>query len=286
MNTILQVEGLCKSYPSTHFNLKDVTFSVPTGSVVGLVGANGTGKSTIIKCILGICTHDAGRVVLFGQEMTDADASLRNDVGVVFDSSCFSPELTAQKVEKVMSDAYSNWDSALYFEYLEAFKLPRAAKIKTFSRGMSMKLSIAVALSHQAKLLILDEATAGLDPLAREEILDLILDFMEDEDHAVLMSSHISTDLEKVADYIAFLHNETIALVENKDTLLYEYGIARLRKNEFEKMDACEYEAFRVRGMQIDVLVSDRAAFCRKHPDALVDAPTVDEVFALIAGKE
>ena len=165
---------------------------------------------------------------------------------------------------------------------LERFALPTTKKIKTFSRGMSMKLAIAVALSHEAKFLILDEATAGLDPVVREEILDIFLEFMEDETHAILMSSHITSDLEKVADYITFIDGGRIVLTEKKDTLIYDYGIARCRTAEFERVDSADYLAYRKRGLQIEVLLADRKAFAKKHPDIIVDHVKIDEILALL----
>ena len=205
MEYSLKVENLCKAYKNTDFKLDNVTFSIPKGSIMGFVGKNGAGKSTTINSILNIIKKDSGVVKFFGCDMTNDTTSIREDIGVVFDAANFHEELTAKKLEKVLRDIYINWDKELFFSYLEKFKIPSNKKIKTFSRGMTMKLSISIALSHKARLLILDEATAGLDPVVREEILDLFLDFVEDENNSILISSHISSDLEKIADYITVI---------------------------------------------------------------------------------
>ena len=168
----------------------------------GLVGKNGAGKSTTIKSILNIINRDSGNVKLFGKDTKDDITNELNNIAVVFDAINFNKELTPKKLEKVLSDIYINWDKQIYYNFLNRFQIPCDKKIESFSRGMTMKLSISVCLSHKANLLILDEATSGLDPVAREEVLDIFLEFVEDENNAILMSSHISSDLEKIADYI------------------------------------------------------------------------------------
>lgn len=282
MEYALQVENLCKSYKNTDFKLEDVSIAIPKGTIMGFVGKNGAGKSTTIKTILNIIHKDSGDVKFFGQEMTDDNKKIRDDVGVVFDSTNFYGELTPKKLEKVFSDIYSNWDRGLFERLLERFDLPKDKKIKTFSRGMSMKLSIGVALSHKSKLLILDEATSGLDPVVREEILDIFLEFVEDENNSILISSHISSDLEKVSDYITFINNGRIILTESKDTLIYQYGIARCKQNDFDSLDKSEYISYRKRGLQLEVLVSNKNNFSKKHSNITMDNATIDEILSLI----
>lgn len=286
MNYSLEVENLCKSYKDSEFKLANVTFSVPQGSIVGFVGKNGAGKTTTINSILNIIHRGSGSVKLFGQELNDANFSARNDIGVVFDASNFSGELTPKKLEKVCSDIYKNWDKTLFSQLLNRLNVPIDKKIKTFSRGMTMKLSIVVALSHGSKLLILDEATAGLDPIVREEILDLFLEFVEDESHSIFMSSHITGDLEKIADYITFIDNGKIILTEKKDTLLYEYGIARCKREDFDRLDTADFISHRTRGLQIEVLLSDKAMFSKKYPHILIDNPTIDDLLRLMIREE
>ncbi len=282
MSYALKIENLCKSYKGSDFKLDNVSICIPKGTIVGFVGKNGAGKSTTINTILNIIHKDSGTVDFFEEYMNDRNICFKNDLGVVFDSLNFSGELTPKKLEKVLSEIYSKWNKDLFFEYLERFKLPTDKKIKTFSRGMSMKLSISVALSHEAKLLILDEATAGLDPVVREEILDVFLEFVEDENNSILISSHISSDLEKIADYITFIDNGKIILNEAKDTLIYDYGIARMKKNDFEKLDKSEYIAYRQRGLQTEVLISNKHVFSREYPNIVVDNSTIDEILPLI----
>ena len=284
MNYGIEVENLTKIYPN--LKLDSVTFQVPQGSIMGLVGENGAGKTTTISAMLNMIQTDSGEIRIMGKKMTDEDVELREEIGVVFDTVNFSPELTACRLSKVFSEIYKNWDERGYRERLEQLKIPSDKKIGKFSRGMTMKLSIAVALSHGAKILILDEATSGLDPIVREEILDLFLEFVEDEKRTVLISSHITSDLEKVADYITFMHQGKVVLVERKDILIYEYGIARCREREFMELEKTEYLAYRKRGLQTDVLVSDRKKFQARHSQILVDQAGIDEIMLLIVKGE
>ncbi len=286
MDFALQINNLCKSYKNTNFTLENVSFSVPKGSVMGFVGKNGAGKSTTINSILNIVNKDSGSVLFFGEEMANTTKHIRNKIGVVFDGMSFSGELTANKLEKVLADIYENWDSIKFNCYLKRFNIPTGRKIKTLSRGMTMKLSIAVSLSHQARLLILDEATAGLDPVAREEILDVFLEFVEDENNSILISSHISSDLEKISDYITIIDNGKIILTEEKDTLIYKYGIARMKQSDFEMLDKSEYLAIRKRGLQYEVLIDDKKKFARTYPNLVVDNATIDEILPLLAKEE
>ncbi len=286
MDYILEVQNLCKTYPDKNFMLNNISFGVNKGTIVGLVGKNGAGKSTTINTILNIINKDRGVIKLFGKEISDAEIDVRNDIAVVFDNINFNEELTPKKLEKVLSGVYKNWDKEAFYQLLSRFDIPYDKKIKTFSRGMTMKLSIGVALSHKARLLILDEATAGLDPVVREEILDIFLEFIEDENNAILLSSHISSDLEKVADYIVFIDNGTIILNETKDRLLYEYGIVRMKQKDFESLDKAEYIAFRKRGLQFEALVSNKKQFAKKNPDVVVDNTTIDEMLALLTKGE
>lgn len=286
MEYALKVENLCKFYKNTDFKLDNVIFNIPKGSIMGFVGKNGAGKSTTINSILNIIKKDSGVVKFFGCDMTDDTTSIREDIGVVFDTVNFYDELTAKKLEKVLSDIYSNWDKNLFFSYLEKFKIPSDKKIKKFSRGMTMKLSISVALSHKARLLILDEATAGLDPVVREEILDTFLDFVEDENNSILISSHISSDLEKIADYIAVIDDGKIILAESKDTLIYEYGIARMKQNDFDKLQESEFISYRQRGLHIEALILDKSSFSKKYPNIIIDEASIDEILPLITKGE
>ncbi len=282
MELILQVENLCKTYKKSDFKLQSVSLAIERGTIMGFVGKNGAGKSTTINAILNLIHPDSGTVKIFGSELQDERKDMRESIGVVFDNIHFSGELTPIKLEKVMADVYSFWDKARFFEFLKRFDIQGNKKIKTLSRGTTMKLSIGVAMSHGAKLLILDEATSGLDPVAREELLDLLLAFVEDENNSVFISSHISSDLEKIADHITFIDKGTIILNEKKDTLLYDYGIARMKQADFESLDESEYLSYRHRGLQFEVLVQSQKEFLQNHPHILVDHASIDEILPLI----
>ncbi|MFJ3387308.1 MULTISPECIES: ABC transporter ATP-binding protein [unclassified Lysinibacillus] len=229
MNAI-EVYDLQKSFEG--FSLNDVSFSVPQGTVMGFVGENGAGKSTTIKCILNLLKKEHGEILLFGKDVVEHELSIKNDIGVVFDDLHVPETLNATQLDKFMKKVFKTWDSGYYFERLAQFKIPVRKKVKELSRGMRMKLSIALAMSHHPKLLILDEPTSGLDPIIRDEILDLFLTFMQDETHSILFSSHITSDLEKIADYITFIHNGEILFSESKDVLVYEYGIFKGNNEE------------------------------------------------------
>ncbi len=219
MNAI-EIRNLYKSYGD--FSLSDLTLTLPSGCIMGLIGENGAGKSTTIKLLLDIVRKDSGSIRILGQ---DHLACGKEDIGVVMDDTSFPECLTPLQVGKIMRNIYPNWDNETYLDLLTKFSLPRKKSYHTFSRGMKMKLGIAVALSHNAKLLILDEATSGLDPVIRDEILDIFLDFTRDEAHSILISSHIVSDLEKICDYIAFLHKGQLMLCEEKDILYEQYGM-------------------------------------------------------------
>ncbi len=242
MNAI-EIHNLHKDFES--FSLKDISFAVPQGTIMGFVGENGAGKSTTIKCMLNLLKKEYGEILLFGKDIVEHELSIKNDIGVVFDDLYVPDTLNATQLDKMMKKVFKAWDSDYYFERLIQFNVPKRKKIKELSRGMRMKLSIALALAHHPKLLILDEPTSGLDPIIRDEILDLFLEFMQDETHSILFSSHITSDLEKIADYITLIHNGEILLSESKDVLLYEYGIYKGSNEEVN--DLPEHAIIRTR---------------------------------------
>ena len=216
----LEINNLCKAYPG--FVLDHLNLTLPSGCILGLIGENGAGKSTTIKLILDLIRPDSGSITLLDTEHTRLS---RENIGVVLDEVGIPECLTASQVGKVMKNLFKNWDSARYSELLVQFSIPDGKIFKEFSRGMKMKLGIAVAMSHGAKLLILDEATSGLDPVVRDEVVTMLSEFTRSEGHSILISSHIVSDLEKLCDYIAFLHKGKLMLFEEKDVLLGKYGI-------------------------------------------------------------
>lgn len=278
MDTILQVENVTKQYPD--FKLDHVSFSIPTGTIMGLIGENGAGKSTTINAMLDLVKKDEGRVTFWGKELSSSK-QLKEDIGVVFDGINFYETLTPEKVGRISSAAYEQWEEQLYYEYLKQFELPLNKEIKTLSKGMKMKLCIAAALSHKPKLLILDEATSGLDPIMRDDIMDIFLDFVQDENHSILMSSHITTDLEKVADYITFIHQGKVIFCKSKDDLRYHYGIIRCGAALFGQIDKEEIIAYRKDDYQWNVLVADKEKARRNYKTAVVDDASVDDILLL-----
>lgn len=278
MDAILQVENLTKHYPD--FALDHVSFSVPKGTIMGLIGENGAGKSTTINAILDLIHKDDGTVTFWGQELSSAK-QLKEDIGVVFDGINFYETLTPAKVGKIARAAYSQWDNHLYQDYLKRFQLPLDKEFKQMSKGMKVKLCIAVALSHNPKLLILDEATSGLDPVMRDDILDVFLEFVQDENHSIMMSSHITTDLEKVADYITFIHQGKVIFNKKKDDLRYHYGIVRCGAATFDQIDKQEILAYRKEDYQWNVLVADKEKAKKKYKNAVVDDATIDDILLL-----
>ncbi len=278
MAAILEVKNLTKHYDG--FTLDHVSFQVPGGCIMGLVGENGAGKSTTIKAILDLVHKDEGNVTFWGQELSGS-SDLKEDIGVVFDGISFYETLTPVQVGRILGAAYRRWDDRLYKQYLERFSIPKEKEIKGLSKGMKAKLSIAAALSHRPKFLIMDEATSGLDPVMRDDMLDVFLEFVQDEEHSILMSSHITTDLEKVADYITFIHQGKLLFCKSKDELRYQYGIVRCGAAVFEQMDKSQALAWRKEDYQWDVLVPDKEKARRLYKNAVVDDATIDDILLL-----
>jgi len=275
----LTIKGLTKKY--NDFVLDDVSFNVPRGAIVGLIGENGAGKSTTINAVLSLIKKDAGVISILGKQNDEIDSSIHNRIGVVFDGNNFHDGLSPKKLNKIFKNIYSEWDEAEYFTLLEKLSLPVDKKVKEFSKGMKMKLSIAVALSHHSELLILDEATSGLDPIIRDEILDMFLDFVQDENRSILVSSHITSDLEKVADYIVFIHNGKVVFNKTKDELMYKYGIMKCRTAQFETIDKQDIIVYLKKDYEWDILVADRDLAQKKYPKVIIDPANIDDIMLL-----
>ncbi len=253
MNAI-EIKDLSKQYAD--FALNKISFSLPTGCILGLVGENGAGKSTTINLIMNALPSDGGSVQVLGTDNRSPQfQALKEDIGVVLDEAYYPEVLSARNVNAVMKHTYQNWDERRYYELLKKFDLPDRKMFREFSRGMKMKLAIAVALSHRSRLLILDEATSGLDPIVRDEILDLFNEFTRDEGRSVLISSHIVSDLEKICDYIAFLHKGRLVLFEEKDRLLEEYAILKLTRDALRDIPPAAIRGKKDTGFGAEVLV-------------------------------
>ena len=230
----LELKQVSKRYPG--FRLENLTLALPGGCILGLIGENGAGKSTTIRLMLGLAHPDSGSIKLLGRDIDDDLRLTKEDIGVVLDNVGIPSCLNARQVGKVMAGTYARWNQAQYEGYLRQLAIPENKAFKDFSRGMQMKLGIAIALSHDAKLLILDEATSGLDPVVRDEVVEMFRQFTQDENHSVLISSHIVSDLEKLCDYIAFLHKGKLLLMEEKDRLLEEYALALCSSEELDQL--------------------------------------------------
>lgn len=253
MENALEIQGLSKKY--TQFTLQDVSFAVPCGCVMGLIGENGAGKTTTIKAILNLLHRDAGEIHVFGMDTIAEERAVKEQIGVVLEDGNFPQFFTAAQADGFMARAYKNWDKDAFYRYLSRFGIETNKKIKDYSKGMRMKLSIAAALSHHARLLILDEPTSGLDPVVRDEVLDLFWEFLQDDDHSVLMSTHITSDLDKIADYITFIHEGRVLFSEPRDELLETYGVLKCTSAQLDALDPKAVRASRRGAFGAEALV-------------------------------
>ena len=287
MDYLLETENLGKRYDG--FALADVNLAVESGHVVGLIGSNGAGKTTTLKAALGLISADEGAVRLFGQPIEPSSAALdalKARIGIVLDTCAFPGTCRVTDAGSIGRAAYPTWDDTRFRELLGTFQLPLEKKVSELSRGMGMKLTLAFALSHHPDLLVLDEATAGLDPLARDEVLSILRDFMDTGERGILMSTHITSDLEKIADEVVCIDNGAVVFAAPKDTITDEAGVAHCRAAEVDAVLAAGLFApgsLRVmrRDFGTDVLVPDRFAFARAFPDIPVDAASIEDYMAL-----
>lgn len=249
----LEIKNLSKSYAG--FNLNNISMTLPSGCILGLIGENGAGKSTTIKLILNMIKRDAGTIKILGKDNLDNMKDLKEDIGVVLDEIGCPEFLTSKQINSIMKNTYRKWDENEYFDLLKKLSVPENKIFREFSRGMKMKLGISIALSHSPKLLILDEATSGLDPVVREEVVDIFSEFTRDETHSILISSHIVSDLEKLCDYIAFLHKGELMLIEEKDVLLEKYVMAHCTAEQFNKLNPSSIRGKKVTPYGTDVII-------------------------------
>ncbi len=280
MNAI-EIKGLTKRYKD--FSLEGLDLTLPMGCVLGLVGANGAGKSTTLRLIMDAMERDGGTVEVLGVDNQSQEfQKVKEEVGVVLDETCVPEFITARQLGKIMADTYRNWEQDAYERWLDKFQLPGNKKFKEYSRGMTMKLGIAAALSHRARLLLLDEATSGLDPMVREELLEVFADFAAQDGHAVLISSHIVSDLEKICDYVAFLEKGRLVLCEEKDVLLDRYGILKCGREDLNRVDPAALHGVRLGQYGAEALVErDRAP-----RDMVVDRATLEDIILHLAKEE
>ena len=275
MNNVLEINNITKDYKK--FKIDNISFNLPKGYIMGFIGANGAGKTTTIKLILNMIKRDSGEIKVFGLDNIREEERIKEQIGVVFDECYYLEDWTLNDVEKAVSMFYKNWNSSIYEKYLKEFNLARDKKVKDLSRGMRMKLMIAVALSHEAKLLILDEPTSGLDPVARDEFLDILRDYIEDEEKSVIFSSHITSDIEKIADYITYINNGKIIFTGEKDEFLEKYCIIKGGKEDITESQKKEIIGLRIHSTGFEGLIELKKAvgFSSK---VIIEKASLDEI--------
>jgi ABC-2 type transport system ATP-binding protein len=276
MEPLLQVKDLTKHYSA--FTLDRVNFSLPRGSIMGFIGENGAGKTTTIKLILNLIKKDGGEIRVFGQDNIQNERQIKEKLGVVLDESSFHDNLKPMEISSIMRNIFKGWDNEKYVGYLKRFKLPTDKRIKEYSKGMKTKLSIAAALAHDPMLLILDEATSGLDPIVRNEILDIFMEFIQDEEHSVLMSTHITSDLERIADYITFIHEGRIVFTSSKDDIIYNYGVLKCGAEDFAKIPPSDIAGYRKGQFGYEALVKDRGKMHASLRQCTIDNASIEDI--------
>ncbi len=283
MENILEINGLCKAYED--FALKDINFSLPKGFIMGFVGENGSGKTTTIRAILNMARIDSGKISVFGMDSVKDTIAIKERLGVVFDSLYLAEHLNARQIEQQLKPFYKGWDSQEFFNRIKEFDLPDNKKIGDFSKGMKMKFMVAIALSHKAELIILDEPTSGLDPVARDELLDILAEYIEDENRGVLFSTHITADVERIADYVTILHNGKVWYTGTKDELTENYAVIKGAEEDLPaalKEKLIGFHAYR-NGFDALIRTNDLAGI----PDSLeYEKASIDEILIYIAKED
>jgi ABC-2 type transport system ATP-binding protein len=285
MQYILEIKELKKEFAG--FSLKNIGFSMEKGCIMGFIGPNGSGKTTTIKLIMNILKKDGGEIKVFGLDNIKHEKEIKNRIGFVYDENCFYEELSVDEMKRVIASFYKNWDENAFKSYLKKFSLPQDKKIKELSRGMKMKYSLAIALSHKAELLIMDEPTSGLDPLVRSELLEVLADVVQDENRGVFFSTHITSDLERIADYITFINNGSIVFSDTKDEIMENYGLV---KGPAELLDADTRKHFigiKETRFGFEGLVSDKYNAKRVFGDKIIiEKPALDDIMVYISRGE
>ena len=280
MKYAIEVKDLEKNYPDFHLKIDEL--KIPSGVVIGLIGENGAGKTTFIKSILNIIKKDKGKIKIFNKDSQEQELNIKEDIGVVLDNSFFPETLNAKNIDSIMSSIYKNWDTNLFYQYLKEFDIKDNQILKTMSKGMRKKVEIATALSHHPKLLILDEATSGLDPIVRNEVLDLFLNFIEDEEHTIILSTHITSDLEHIADYIIFIDKGKIILEKERNEIIDNYGILKCDIDKFSNIDKKDIVSYKKNKYNYDILVADKKSCQKKYKDFIVDKITLEDLMLLM----
>ncbi len=280
MKNAIEIKNLKKQYNNFSLNIENL--QIPEGMIVGLIGENGAGKTTLIKSILNIINKDEGIIKIFGFDYQEYEQTIKEDIGVVLDDMFFPEILNASDINSTMKDIYKNWDSSLFFDYLKSFGIEKNKKIKELSKGMRKKLEIATSLSHKPKILILDEPTSGLDPVVRNEVLDIFLDFIKDESHTILLSTHITSDLEHIADKIIFIDKGSLVMDSFRDEITDNYGILKCDLKYFDKIDKEDIIRYKKNKYEVEILVSDRTKMSKKYKNCVVDKITLEDLMVLM----
>lgn len=281
MKNAIEIRNLVKNY-GNKFTLGEINLDIPSGIIIGLIGENGAGKTTLIKSILNIIRTDKGNIKIFEKDIKINESEIKENIGVVLDNMFFPELLMPKDINSIMKDVYKNWDEQLFNKYLSEFKLKNNQSIKSMSKGMRKKLEIATALSHHPKLLILDEPTSGLDPVVRNEVLDIFLDFIQDEEHTILLSTHITSDLEHIADKIIFINQGKVVLDQSRDDLLDNYGILKCDVDKFDTISKDDIIAYKKNKYDYEILVNDINKIKKKYKDFIVDKITLEELMVLM----
>ena len=281
MENIIEIKNLKKKYDDK-FELGEIDITIPKGVIVGLIGENGSGKTTLIKLMLNIIKSDNGEIKIFGKDNKRKEKEIKEDIGVVLDNMFFPELLNAKDINNSMKDIYKNWDSKLYFSYLKEFDLPDNKSLKSMSKGMRKKLEIATALAHKPKLLILDEPTSGLDPFIRNEVLDIFQKFIEEEEHGVLLSTHITSDLEHIADEIIFIDKGKKVLQKSRDEIIDNYGILKCDIDYFSNIDKKDIITYKKTKYAYEILVDDKEKTSKKYPSCVIDKITLEDLMVLV----
>lgn len=279
----IEIKGIIKKYDG--FILNNVSFDIPKGSIMGYIGQNGAGKTTTIKSLLNIISIDGGQIKLLGLDHIKDEEEIKKRISVIFDEFPFHDVFTANDVAKILQGLYPEWDNVTYKQYLERFELPTKKKIGQFSKGMKMKLQIACALSHNAELLIMDEATAGLDPIMRDEILHIFMEYMENGERSILMSSHITSDLEKIADSVTYINQGKILISGYKDEILENHGIIKCGKEEVKEIDAEDIVSVRLNGFGAEVMIHNKELATVKYSGMIIEPATLEDVMLFYVNK-
>lgn len=272
----IEINGLTKKYDG--FTLDNISFNVPRGSIMGFIGQNGAGKTTTIKLLLNLIKKDSGSIKMLGFDNIKNEREVKSQISAVFDELPFHDNLNANQLSVILSDIFEGWDKSTYFNYLDRFSLPKKKKFGEFSKGMKMKLQISAALSHGAKLLIMDEATTGLDPVVRNEILDIFLEYLQDENNSILLSSHITTDLEKIADSVTFIDKGKILLSGGKDDTVDSHVLLKCKKSEYKEIDPADFISARLTDFGAEVMMTDRKKAASKYSGLTMDNTTLEEI--------